>query len=908
VATKIKNWTVQSKELMFLWGAHTEELKTCISEKDSALRLAGAKIRNKPAGHKASATFIATLPEPALEVVRTWFLKKTTFEEKPTLSDSLKYFSTLNFEEYNNEKAKKYWRSILCSYCQKKPVEDVTNFINNTPKSSRVEEIELEINTSKIATDSNSLINCIEAVKTKKDLKEAEPLYLFVSGIIAATRNETKDIDTIIKKFNDKKFLDTKKIKELFEEIQKNFPHNQKALEIRTSHTAETFGVIDPEKGLALATITNHLKSGQFFARVEGVFIEEKFVSLSSQEARELFKFSGDITGYQNKLSGSHHDGEIGLWKVTHQNTEKKTQYLITEHHARVYEVIQIPHKSDDPESVRSWIQTSFKYNLGQFPIFELDDGLLVRAPWDLTDTSNTKFEKALEVYDELEAFLTPHGKKIVIGPLPAFSKKYDCAPIGTLIKRILRLHEESLDFPTFTKNQAQAAAEFLASQDFEILESNLSRTKTRLMSAADLREQVESCIQLVLAIPEVSEAVEGEKSKIIADFIKSRITEESTLTKLKNQQQQVTEAIELTQRNAKKLETDIANHLKNAFERASRDGAKTLADFAVFKSFLPNATNSIDIKKNQSISNLNTNLLKSTTKGNPIKTIAELSNSLSRAAIASSLSPQLIRHVSSALLASCAVGLIGNRRSSIAPTLASVFSSGIYCQLSIGADIFSPADLMTRPVTVFTPHSQVAMTLGEFVDFQNELNHMCIVDVLGSNRAPIDSYIPELIEHASNGKKFISIPWTDLNGSSRGGNQIYPIYMLLNFVSGKSTFPVSRELLEVIPLCEVSHKWGDEEDTQTNAKLPNRHIESEHLFELFESIKSAKLNVSENMRCSLLALGISEADASSLAQVAFANGSIKNKLTDIEGVAKVQNNALQSANISSITENNLSN
>ena len=42
--------------------------------------------------------------------------------------------------------------------------------------------------------------------------------------------------------------------------------------------------------------------------------------------------------------------------------------------------------------------------------------------------------------------------------------------------------------------------------------------------------------------------------------------------------------------------------------------------------------------------------------------------------------------------------------------------------------------------------------------------------------------------------------------------------------------------------------------------------------------------------------------------QVAFANGSIKNNLTDIEGVAKVQKNALQSANLSSITENNLSN
>jgi hypothetical protein len=311
-----------------------------------------------------------------------------------------------------------------------------------------------------------------------------------------------------------------------------------------------------------------------------------------------------------------HHDGEIGLWKVTHQNTEKKTQYLITEHHARVYEVIQIPHNSDDPDSVRSWIQNSFKYVQGQFPIFELEDGLLVRTPWELSDTSNTKFEKALEVFDELEAFITVQGKKIVIGPLPAVVKKYDCAPIGTLIKRILRLHEASLDFPTFTKNQAQAAVEYLASHDFEILESNLNRTKTRLMNAAELREQVESCIKLILAIPEVSDAVEGEKSKIIADFIKSRITENSVLNNLRNQQKQVTEAIESTQRNAKKLEAEITNHLKNAFERATRDGAKTLADFAVFKSFLPNTSNSIEIKKNHSISNINTNSLKTTTKG----------------------------------------------------------------------------------------------------------------------------------------------------------------------------------------------------------------------------------------------------------------------------------------------------
>lgn len=910
VATRQKNWSIESLELMFFLGAHTEELKTCISEKEAPLRLNGAKLRNKPAGHKASAGFISTLPESALEIVKQWFSKKTKFDETPSAEAALEYFKGLEFEEYKDEKTKKYWRAILGNYCHKKPVDGVVEFLKNQPESKSIKSKidEPKVTLSRISVDTKSLNYCLGADTAQRDLNSSDPLHIFVAGIIAAARNEIDAVAAIGKIIDDRKLAESEKIKDLFDQVLKSFPAVKKSLLIRESTKAETFGYIDPEKTLALATITNHLPSGQFFARVEGVFFGDKFITLSTNEAKELFKFSGDITGYQNKLTSNHHDGEVGLWRVIHQNTEKKTQYAISEHKARVYEIIPIPHKSDEPDNVRIWIQTVFQSHPGLYPIFELTDGLLVRAPWDLSDTSNSKFEKALEIFEELQAFITPQGSKIVVGPLPVSSKKFDCAPIGTLIKRILRLHEKSMEFPAFTKNQAQIAADFLSSQDIEILESNLSRTKSRLENAAEIREKIESYVELILAIPQVSNAVESEKSKIIAEFIKSRISEENALSNLRNQQVQAQEAIEAAQKNSKQIEVEISKQIKNAFERASRDGIKTLADIAVFKSILGDSPVAFESKKGQVVSNLSINPLKTIAQGNPIKTIDELANALGRAAAASNLSTQLIQYVAAALLSSSAVGLLGKRRSSIAPAIASVASSGVFCQLSVGADIFSPADLMLKTVAVFTPQAQFAMALGDFIDFQNEAGKLCIVDVLGSNRAPLDSYMPELIEHASTLKNTISIPWTDSTGKPRGGSSIPPILFLLNFVSGNSTFPISNEMLGVIPFCDAGHKWGDEDEMQTQLKLPNRFIETGFFSELINSYKSEKFSVEEGMQKGLLDFGMSEPDASELSQVAFLNSQSVKNLREITGVAKIQKNSIEKSFNSLSVENNSNN
>jgi hypothetical protein len=911
VPTRQKNWSIEAMELMFYLGAHTEELKACISEKENMLRLKGAKLRNRPTGTKASASFIAALPEPALEIVRVWFSKKAKFEQDPSFENAVKYFKDLEFDDYSDESSKKYWRAILCAYCQKNPDEKVVEFLQKQPeskirKSKPIEPIEPTKPKEKlnlISVDSKSLTNCIESLKNQEAIDQAEPLYIFALGVIAAAKNEIKTVEEISKAIFENKISDSKKVCEVFDQILKATSSQKKSLKLNPSANAETFGYIDPEQTFTLATITNHLSSGQFFARVEGVLVGDKLVILSSAEAKEIFKFSGDITGYKNKLTSNHYDGEIGLWRVVHQNTEKKTQYAITEHQGRVYEIIEIPHGSDDPDSVRTWIQTIYKQLPGIYPIFELKDGLLVRAHWELTDVSNTKFEKALDIFEDLQAFLTPQGKRIVIGPLPVSSKKYDCAPVGTLIKRILRVHDTSLEFPAFTKNQAQLAADFLSSQDVEILESNLNRTKVRLQNAANVREQIEESIQLILAIPEVANAVESEKSRIIAEFIKNRISEENVLIRMRAEQTQVLESIDAAKKTAKQIEVDISKQIKNAFERASKEGVKTLAEVAVFKSILTESTSLVESKKIAVPTNQILNPLKTITQGNPIQSITELSNSLSRAATASNLSPQLIQYIASALLASSATGLVGKRRSLIAPTIASVFSSGIYCQLSVGADVFSPADLMLRTVAVFTPLSRFAMPLGDFIDYQTETGQVCIVDVLGSNRAPLDSYIPELIEHASNLKSSLCLPWTDSKGNSRGGYDIPPLFFLLNFVSGKSTFPISNEMFDVIPLCDVSHKWGDEDEEQSIIKLPNRHIEINYLHELLKSFKSEKFNVGDGMRNGLMSFGMSESDAEDLTKVAFSRSRNAKNIHEITGIAKIQKDALDRSQIALILE-----
>lgn len=869
MATQMKNWRKDALALMFQHGAHEKELTTCIFDRQVQLRLNGAKLRNMPAGSQA-ASFLASLPDTAMEVVREWFAKKTKFEGSPSMQEAIEYLKGLPTADMAKEAAKPHWRAILAAFCQKQP-DSLRDFLASPPKALKPREAELAnpVPRPGLAIDAPSLAQCIAVLRGETPVDG--PLAGLVSGLVAAGRGDLQGVDAARKAIAMGKLPDVQALDELVLAAGGRAVPTRPGLRLRAPKKLSDAGLVDPEAAIPLAIVKKHLPSGQFFASVAGVVVDGSLVILTPSEAKDLYRFSGDITAFPRSLAADHYENEAGLWRVEHHNTDRNTQFIITAHEARVYDVVGVPHTSDDPDAVRAWLQTQFRARHDYFPIFELADGMLVRMPGD-TDPATSRFDRPMHLYESLEAYDLGHGRRVVLGALPIPTGKYDCSSVSLLLKRILvRAREASREFPAFTNAQIQALGEFLTQEEADPIGPSLQRASERLAQVANLREELADSLGEIMAIPQVVEQVAEEKAKIVGKFIKERASEESVLVNLREQQRQAVEAAEAARKMARQQEADLVRHVKAAFERARADGIKTLADVALFQGLLGTITPETSPREAAPPAEpAIADSLAAVEAGDPVMSSIELTNAIRRAARASNLSPQLLYSVVAAAQACGAVGLAGSRRSAVAPAVAAVVSGGIYCQVSAGADIFSPADLMRRPAAVIAGGLRLAMPLGEFLERQGSLGRSCVVEVIGANRAPPEAYLPELLEAASRDDGMLCIPWTDNKGKARGGELLGPVLFLLGFVLGKSTFPLTEPLSRELPICAVDHEWGDEETDDPPPTMRLRHLPSQG----WKSITS-KLTCTRQERLSetFSRFGMAEAEATALASVMLCAG-----------------------------------
>lgn len=869
MVTQNKNWRTEALGLMFQHGAHEEELKACIHEKQVQLRLNGAKLRNLPAGSKAS-SFFATLPDAAIEVVRGWFLEKAKFEGSPSLQEAIDYLRVQQTDGMGREAAKPYWRAILAAFCQEQS-ESLRDFLSNPPERQKARGAELAgpAPLPALAIDPANLGQCLAVLKGEGSMNG--PLAALVFGLVAAGRGDQQGVNRAREAIAAGNLPDSLALDDLLLAAGAHAIPMRSGLRLRTPKKLSDAGLIDPEEVLPLAIVKKYLLTGQFFAYVVGVMVSGELVMVTPDEAKLLYKYSGDITAFPKSLPANHYENEAGLWRVEHHNNDKNTQFIIKSHEARVYDVVDVPHASGDPDAVRAWLQTQFQARHGYFPIFQLADGVLVRMPGD-TDPAMSRFDRPLEMYESLEAYDLGQSRRIVLGALPASTGKYDCSPVSILLKRILvRAREASIDFPAFSNAQITALGEFLALEEVEPVGASLQRASQRLAQAANLREALQDSLGEIMAIKQVVEQVEEEKAKIVDRFVKERASEEAVLANLKEQQRQAIEATEAARKMARQQEGDLVRNIKTAFERARADGIRTLADVALFQGLLGSTTPPTPTRESPSPTlTASAATLATAEIGDPVTSSTELTNTIRRAARASRLSPQLLCSVLAAAKTCGAVGLWGGRRSSVASAISTIVSGGVYCQISAGADVFSPADLMRRPAAVISGNLRLAMSLGEFLEQQGSLGRACVVEVIGANRAPLEAYLPELLEAVSRDDGMLSIPWTDNEGKVRGGELLGPVLFLLGFVAGQSIFPLSEHLSRELPICTVDHEWGDEATDEGPLTMRPRHMPLDGWKSITPSLISAR---QERLSMALSRLGMAESEAADLAAVMLHGG-----------------------------------
>lgn len=755
---KKPKFDIDRRSHMLQFGLDEHESAAFLKDTRAALILAGAKNVASLKSHQHRIDLISKLKGKSLEVFRKWALKNLdNLDSATSLTGTLATLSeTLADGFYDGENSKNLWRQILLAYLQPETQAEVEEFI--TPEKKIIKSI--------ISPDDG---------KANVEVEE-----------VVTTELEVQDIPTA------KGFVVKKSI----------------------SFSSEVFG--EAGKLPVLGVSTNVLPSGQFFVHLAGAISDGNLIILTESESEILFPESGDATGYPDDYFGMSPPRDmLAIWSVKYHNAERKTRFLISDFHSRVYHVYKVPHASTEPDLVRAWIQHEYVGRTSVYPVFELSDGLIIKAPGDPTEFSNYNFDTPLNGYESHDA-VSWQGKLIVIKPFPAAQIKYDCATINSAIKRLFKVRADISGFPVLTKGNLQdlAALASKESDDGLISQSSIRAIKS-IESIFSVRENVEEFFSDILNQPEVVSRLNEEIQKVRAEQKTLLETGKNELAQLAAAKQKLLNEIHSANQSVKNEALELTRELKKAFDKAAKDGVKTLSEVAVLQSFI-GASNAVP--HNPFIQNkVPEKISLDVPNSKEIATNLDLTTAINLMAMQKGLSPSCLRLAISSLLSSGVLGLIGIDDNKIVSSISDVIAGGNHCSVSISADMFSVVDLLNAPV-VSSVENIPAMSLGRLMECYQDISRPLIVELKGFNRFPPESVLNELLSITGPDESDSELAWRDSSGTYHSLKVKTPVFFFLTFTSGRSTFPIAGDQAYKLPILDANLQWPDKFEANSGA------------------------------------------------------------------------------------------
>ncbi|WP_404303099.1 hypothetical protein [Alicycliphilus denitrificans] len=807
---------------MFTDGPDDHELLRCINAVKKKLVAAGAKADNLPTKAEQIVEFVAGLRPNAMDVVREWFRRNSSPADRAQLTDAL---ATIELGVSASEAAslgKEFWRAVLLEFVKADVAPGVKDFLGGKQPEAVVEaESSASPDTMPRLTTSEDADACLAIASGNQTAYAGRFLPTLVSGIISALSGDRAEADKVVTLFEGDADPVIKRFSNVVSSIgQRRIRPANPGFQMRERRNFTDLELDDPQAYPVFGHVKSVLATGQIFVKVTGLVIDGDLVLLSPEQARELFPIHGDVTGFFSVVGGGWKASREGIWRVEHRSSEKSAHYVIVEELARAYEVVQVPFNSNDPDAIRGWLTASYKGRDEVLPVFQTLDRLIFKLPGDASNPAKFNFDTPLDSYASHSAARTADGRVVSIDPFPASNQRFDCAPATTWIKRLLREGAAVGGFPVLTKAQVGALVDFVSSKADPSTTSSYRRAQASLEASFDTRAEIEEAIGLLLEIPRVKEAIEHEKKAAVealrqdkeglaSEVEDLRSKKRELLGEIEKQRKSHQTELERLKKAAHSQELDLERRMKAVFERAGKDGAETLAQVSLIRALLSPGTPTAVQHLSQtappapvipvSVAIPETNPLSLTTA-------SELKRAINRTAGATGLSDMLLSSVVSACIATSVVGLIGGRRGRVTTALADTLAGGVTCEVSITGDMFGIGDLMKAPAVVCALGSTSALSLGDFLDLRSATGCASVIELLGVNRAPPETLLPELLALGQAPKP--GIGWIDRKGEMRCTHFVGPTVFLLSFVDGKSTFPLPATLASAIPLIQVDHGW----------------------------------------------------------------------------------------------------
>jgi hypothetical protein len=805
-------------------GTEPHELGRCLHESRKLLIAAGAKADNLPTGLKKQVEFVESLSPKAEDVVCSWFKENADFTDCDETTSAIHKLLT-----EPNCKDRSIWRPVLRAFVLSDCEPPVERWLRGEPEVLD-QPIAVETATTENGLAPEDIVLCLSIAKGEQLVELQRPMPMLMAGAIAAARGDVEAAKTWMFAL---KSYDEPKGTKLAEIIGAALRQYVPAL---TPHQAEPLTnsmVTDIDHLPFIGIVKRVLPSGQLFVSVIALKVDGAFYEVTPLLAKQLFPETGDATIFPSTVQKQFAEGEIGLWAAVRGSAEHTTRCVVERSFPQPFLPVRVPHPSSEPDAVREWMLQVYKPSPLHQPLFTFSDGLAIRLPSGHYDPSRVDFDTPFDGYRNVQWIELVGAGVSFVADLPADTEKIDLSPPSTLVRRLFRVLKDSEIAPTLTKHEIQALSE-LASINQPELASWSRRAVDGLWKTTDAKSLLQDASTELLAIPAIKEIIEAEKRNIAATHAKQMEQANQALQDVAKKKQALANELENLRNSIRKetaqhkqlvkqQETELVRKLRSAFEKASQEGAEALSQAAVIRAILPIGGLGETDKKTLSTAAANNTAASTSTSAIPtlvcgpiVDSIRALRRTVETRAELSGLNEILLASAIAAARSSPVIGIVGENTSPLIQTLTDVLTNGTRCRTSIFQDMFNIGDLMRSPAVIQQAGNTWATTVGEHLVTTAEIGIPSVIELRGSNRAPLEALLPELLDCGPNQT---GISWQDSTGKLRHAASRGPVIWILTFADGKTVFPIPEGLASSVPLLSTDG-WLNK-PKQTNSDSP---------------------------------------------------------------------------------------
>jgi hypothetical protein len=815
---------------MFLFGANGKEIALCFDQTRQKLIMGGAKPSKVAGQYEEQVRFLARLRNKNRDVVCTWFRDNCHFDGLPQLGEAIRQYQSLEEVAVRpKDEASKFWRTILREYVQPKPDPLLEEFLSggvlpNTLPGEVPSVLSLPV-------PSHDIDAFLAAASGEcDDATPSQPFPAFLMGVAGILQSDPGLLETGRDLLSRQGEVGNEVLLPVLDVLAASKCKDAKrpqGLHTRAAAKLASIAIADAADYAVLGYRSKVTQAGLSFVKICALLHDGTLVDLGPDDAAHLFPTTGDAVAHAKAITGYPQDYDgFSAWRVEHGRSDMSAQFTVSRWLGPVYEIVAVPHPSTEPNRVREWLLEGYCPDPNVYPLFHLEDGVLAKLATGIKDPRQVDFDLPLQGYKSLRA-VEWRGRRLVIEPLPAPDLKLDCSPPATLVKRLFKFRSGVEGLASLTRAQVQQLV------DFYVAEGSADPTATRqrdledLASLLDKKETVEEAIAGILKLPSVQQAIAEEKVRAVEAMRNQREAEQAVIDGLRSARQVLEQDIQRMKEAQKKQAGELAGEVRKAFDRASADGTKVLADVALLNAFLGQPTERRQVTHDARPARepgAAAPMPPVLPTGRQLVTVKDINVAITRHCIFSGLGQGFVKAMVAAAASGSVVALVGSRTRLAATMLSSILAGGIGCRVAVTADLFGAHDLMNAPAIVANGDIQ-GMRLGDFISSQQAAGIPTVVHLNGANRAPLESFVPELVAAATSRGGEGALAWSTREGEPMLARIRAPLVFVLDFASGKSTFPLAAPLAWEVPVFDTDSTWFDADVPDTGSEPAHSHV-----------------------------------------------------------------------------------